>query len=757
LSAISTRSDQECLEAWRRDPSAENLRPLIERYGALVYSSAYRRTGGADHASDVTRAVCFVLARRARKLRKKTVLAAWLFQVTAVACRKLKRKPLGAWWRFAWQPRAVPDPGAPLWEQIAPRIDRALERLSSRHRNAVLLSVFLNYDSGTAAKTLSTSERQVRDRAERALEKVSKQLRLSGPTFAANTLRDACAAEGCGTSVPEALEGEILQSIADRRGNRPSSKLARRTLTALAWARWRRRSLIGFPTLALLLALIGGIAWHVSSLSGHSRLISAFLVWRIRYEAMTLRGLTKPARPWPTNDATTQLEASIVRNAHDLYQTTNIWLAHLHFTLRQWQALEAKRIDPMPNFIRPDGMPLLRNPKARRSGLAGVLGYEFDWTHAGFEFGHVAFSNVAVRVKGNLVSFCGPKHSFKVDLNRFVKAQKLGGLDELTLNNLIWDYSYLSDALGYEFFRDAGVPAPRTAYAWLSASVVGQWDRKPLGLYLMVEPVDEAFVTERFGAKKTAVFKPVTYNLFEYLGDDWSAYATIYDVKTKTTPEQQRRVIDLARLVSYAPEPAFTAQIGSFLDLDEFARFLAGLVLLSSYDSILADGQNFYMYLDPHSKKFGFIPWDLDSAWGLFWLGTKAELERASIWHPWVGQNQFIERVMAAEEFRRLYRAHLEDLVARLFVPDRLHRRIDEVAAILHAPVAAESMFRLNKFEQSVGLKAVAPSPGESPYGLNHPAHELKRFIDKRAESVQRQLDGKSRGMILRYPQEDLW
>ena len=32
--------------------------------------------------------------------------------------------------------------------------------------------------------------------------------------------------------------------------------------------------------------------------------------------------------------------------------------------------------------------------------------------------------------------------------------------------------------------------------------------------------------------------------------------------------------------------------------------------------------------------------------------------------------------------------------------------------------------------------------------------HELKRFIDERTESVRRQLDGKSKGMILKYPNE---
>jgi len=160
------------------------------------------------------------------------------------------------------------------------------------------------------------------------------------------------------------------------------------------------------------------------------------------------------------------------------------------------------------------------------------------------------------------------------------------------------------------------------------------------------------------------------------------------------------------------------------------------------------------MYLDPRSNKFGFIPWDLDAAWGNFWIASRAEQERASIWHPWVGKNLFLERVMAVEEFRKIYRSHLEDFLARLYVPDRLHRRIDEIAAAIRDPIAAQSALRLDKFEQAVGLKPVHPSPGENPNNnFKRPAHEIKRFIDQRAASVRRQLEGKSEGMILKWPE----
>src|SRR6185503_4629098 len=572
-------------------------------------------------ASEVTRAVFLVLARRARKLRKKTVLAGWLFHVTSVACRKLYRGRIGRlqrlWRWISRKPAYEVPPDGKLWTRVAPKMDRALERLSSRQRNAVLLCSFLNRDFVAAANVLRTRERRVKKRLRSGMKQLAKRFGTRREPLDVQALASACAMEGCAMAPPDSLVSDILKSIEERRGKRPHLKLARHTLSALAWARWRKRVLIGVPSLSVLVALLGGILLYVDSLSGYSRSLSALVYWTVRLQGMRY---FEPPRPWPTNVTTLRPSANGVRSGQELYQTTNIWLAHLSFTREAWKALEPRRIDPMPNFVRPDGMWFLRNPEARRSGVAGVLGFEFDWTHANFEIGGVAFTNAAVRVKGNIRSLFRPNCSFKVDLNKYVRGQKLGGLDELTFDSLVWDYSCLGEALGFELFRDAGVPASRTAYAWLTESVAGLSERKPLGLYLMVEPVDNEFAAGRFGSKQTPVFKPVTYNLFEYLGEDWSAYAPIYDLKTEATPAQKQHVIEFARLVSSGTDAAFAARAGDFLDLDAFARFLAVQVLLSNYDSILADGQNFYMVLDPRSNKLGFIPWDLDAAWGTFWL-----------------------------------------------------------------------------------------------------------------------------------------
>ena len=745
-------SDREYLAVWRRRREVGALQALMRRYAPLVHASAYRRClGDETRAAELTRAVFLVMARCARKLPRKTVLADWLFTVTRLAARKAQPS---RFWPWRWFIRNRANPGVndtTAWGRLAPRFDRAVHRLRRRERQALLLCHVMSLSGPEAAQLLAVPEHRLRKRVQRALTSLARAFRkLVGNE--PDALAREIAAHAC-VQPPDTLLTGLSESIAATSSGRPRQRLARRVLTSLALKRWRRRTILAAAVLAVLAIAVGAIFWSIDSRSSFSRLIAFYLEFAVRLEAYTVPGLAAPAQPWPTNASASRLDASQVTSAAQIYRTTNIWLAHLGFSQEGWEALQPKRIAPLAHFFQPNGVILLRNPKAQRSGLAGVIGMDFHWSHADLEFGGVQFPNVATRLKGNgshLLSLYGQKRAFKVDLNKYVKGQKLAGGDELTFNNLIVDRSYISEALGYELFREASVPAPRTAYAYLSVSVVGKWERQPLGLYVLVEPVDARFAGERFGSRKTPLFKPVTYQLFEYAGDDWSAYEAIYDLKTESTAEQRERLIDFARLVSQATEAEFAAKVAQFLDLDAFAKFLAGQVILANYDGILMDGQNFYVYLEPDSQRFGFIPWDLDASWGSFPLGRTEERERASIWHPWIGQNKFLERVMAVEEFRTAYRASLEDYLARLFVPQKLFQRIDELAQVIRPAVAAESDFRLQRFDKALTVHWDDPPAPRGSEWADRTVHQMKRFIEKRAYHVRRQLDGNSRGMVLK-------
>src|SRR5205814_2151324 len=157
-----------------------------------------------------------------------------------------------------------------------------------------------------------------------------------------------------------------------------------------------------------------------------------------------------------------------------------------------------------------NGRIILRNPKARRSGLAGVLGWDFNWVEARMEFDGKTFEKVAVRYRGNgtyLNSLYGNKQSLKVDLNKFEKKNNLGGVHCLNFLNTIVDYSYLHDALGEQLFRDLGAVAARTTYGYVTIDVPGKIENQPRGLFVLVENIDGDFSENRFATKAAPIFK----------------------------------------------------------------------------------------------------------------------------------------------------------------------------------------------------------------------------------------------------------
>jgi spore coat protein H len=209
----------------------------------------------------------------------------------------------------------------------------------------------------------------------------------------------------------------------------------------------------------------------------------------------------------------------------------------------------------------------------------------------------------------------------KIDLDRHAPSRVLDGLKMLNFNCGVTDASQCREALSYAFFRAAGVPAPRTAYAELTLTVPGKYDKELVGLYTVVEQVDKGFLARHFGGGKGMLLKPEGLGGgVSHLGDDWKAYRDRYRPKSEPTEAQKKRLIEFAALVDKADDAAFRKKIGSYLDVDAFLRFVAANALLVNLDSYLGFGHNYYLYLVPKTNRFVFIPWDLDlslAAWPL--------------------------------------------------------------------------------------------------------------------------------------------
>lgn len=421
--------------------------------------------------------------------------------------------------------------------------------------------------------------------------------------------------------------------------------------------------------------------------------------------------------------------------------------------------------------------PRLLAAEGQRNGLSGAAGMTFEYVHADLEFAGARLTNVAVRFKGN-GTFMGArmsdKKSLKVDLNEFVKGQKLAGLGKLNLHNNTTDASWMNEPLSYALYRAAGVPAPRTSYARVRVNAPGSHDNSYLGLYSIVENPDNNWAEANFGTKKGAIFKPVTPTLFRYLGDDWKAYNQIYDPKTELTEKQKRRVFDFAKLLTDANDADFARRVSEFIDVDEFSRFMAVTVWLSTLDSILTLGQNYVVYLHPKTDKFQFVPWDLDHSFGNFGMqGSQDEREQLSIRKPWSGENRFFERVMGVPVVKDAYLARLKEFQGTIFQPERLAKQVDEVAKVIRDAVKEESPEKLERFDKVIAGESVemmmfgggprggdrgpgpgpgGPGGGRGPggpggFGFGQPPKPIKGFVPARHASVAAQLAGTSEGL----------
>jgi spore coat protein H len=428
----------------------------------------------------------------------------------------------------------------------------------------------------------------------------------------------------------------------------------------------------------------------------------------------------------------------------ELFRTNNIANVHLEFTKSDYAAL-VPRGGGWFGSSGGSAQSWLQGPDGKRNGFAATRGVQFSYVHGDVTVNGQTLRNVGVRYKGNGTYFEGAakgKVSLKLDFAEYTKGQKLGTLKKLNLHNNITDASVMNEVLAFQLFRDAGVPAPRTSYARVYLTVQGQQQHAYAGLFSIVENPDEQFVAARGLPPTGAIFKPVASQLFADLGPDWKRYNQTYDPKTTLTESQKQRVIDFARLVSGGTDAQFAARVGEFLDLEETARYLAVVVFLSDLDGLLGPGQNYYLYLDPRTQKFSFIAWDQDHSFGQFFRGTQSAREQLSIHHPWIESSRFLERLFRVDAFKKPYLARLTEFSSTLFKPERFHRQVDELAAVIRPAVKEESDQRLLRFERAVAGE-VPPGDAGMFHGANIP---IKPFVKARSQSVIDQLAGRSNG-----------
>jgi putative membrane-bound dehydrogenase-like protein len=426
----------------------------------------------------------------------------------------------------------------------------------------------------------------------------------------------------------------------------------------------------------------------------------------------------------------------------DVFGLTKVWTFDLEIPAKEYEAMQPPA-GGFGAFGGPPAPPAPRNPNDRRDSERNLFGTEFPWVQGNLSTAGKTYKNVGVRYAGEITYFAsaqGLKRPLKIDFNKFGD-QEFEGLASLQLHAMPMDPAKGREILGFSLFRAAGVPAPRTAFAEVTLTVPGKFDKEYLGLYAVVENIDKRFLEDRFGTEQGLLMKPFQVRSVDYLGDDWERYRGQYRPQSEPTMEESLRVIAFARLVNQVGDDEFRKEIDSYLDVDEFLRFLAANAITSNLESSLALGHNYHLYLHPGTHKFVFLPGDLEFALANFLLmGTADQLMDLSLTHPYPGENKLVDRLLAIKGMSEKYQNLLKSLSEKILVKEQLINEIEAVAKITKEPLAKE--------QKAAAARKEAP-PAFGPPGTAAPQPpDLKTFVEKRIASVADQLAGKSKGYL---------
>jgi RNA polymerase sigma factor (sigma-70 family) len=250
---MAEMDDFELLAEYARGESEAAFATLLARYVNLVYSAAVRYCGNPHHAEEITQAVFVILARKARSLRRGTVLSGWLYQTTRLTAANFVK---GEMRRVRREQEAQmqatlnePDEDA-AWEQLAPLLEDAMGRLGEIDRNAVVLRFFQNKSAREIAAALKVNEAAAHKRVARALEKLRVFFARRGVTLTTALIAGAVSANSI-QAAPVGLTISIAAAVKGSATTVSLLALVKGTLNIMAWTKAKTAAIAGA---ALILA-----------------------------------------------------------------------------------------------------------------------------------------------------------------------------------------------------------------------------------------------------------------------------------------------------------------------------------------------------------------------------------------------------------------------------------------------------------------------------------------------------------------------
>jgi hypothetical protein len=333
------------------------------------------------------------------------------------------------------------------------------------------------------------------------------------------------------------------------------------------------------------------------------------------------------------------------------------------------------------------------------------------------------FDSVGFKEKGyfsNWGAMPSVKKPFKINLSKYKDGQKYDGLKKINLSNGFLDPSMMHDALAYKFMRDAGIPAPRTAYTkvYLNGTY---W-----GLYILVEELDKNFLQNWYANKEGNLFKCINNTSLAWQGSTFSSYTDEFELQTNSTANDWSQFTRFVDIINNSGTH-FIDSLPMVLDVQNYLNVLAADVIMFNWDSYYDHGRNFFLYDDPDENKINWLPWDYNLAFSNSETNLIIDYSGEEPQH-------LVQKIQANPTLRTMYFNSLCILMDNYFTNSNLDGFIDQTHDLIRPDLALDN----NKFFTISEFDANMTTDVNSFMGAYR---GLKTFISDRQTSISNQLN----------------
>ncbi len=242
---------------------------------------------------------------------------------------------------------------------------------------------------------------------------------------------------------------------------------------------------------------------------------------------------------------------------------------------------------------------------------ASLLAAPTTYAEATFSDGEVDLL-VGVRLKGysSYQPLTG-KPNLRVSFDHYVEDQRYDGLEAVDLVNEAEDPAAMSEALAYRIFRQAGQPASRTGFGWVTLNGMDY------GLYTLVEKKDDVLVDQWWPDDDEGSLYESSSEVWPCdLDDGGTPRCDCWDHDEVGSADARADLEALCAVATDTSDEDWYAAIQETVDWTEVSRHMAMEMVLDAHDHYAGYMGNVYLYHSPEAQRWSLLPASMNSLYG---------------------------------------------------------------------------------------------------------------------------------------------